>query len=131
MRNRPFYLKLVTIAVIVTGFTIVYSLYSTSNVETIDYTELDIFINTSKIVYDVGGDIDTTIYLRNPYNYTIYVDKFSIKFVGNIYEDSHPAQLSVSGEPIEIQALSSYLIKSCSFNPDRAGIFYWLFHLSQ
>lgn len=68
--NHRFYLKIVAFAVIVTGFSIVYSLYSTPRVETIDYTELEVFINTSKIVYEVGEEINATIYLRNPYNYT-------------------------------------------------------------
>ena len=130
MMNRSFYLKLVALAVIITGFSIAYSIKYMSiepvDVETINYSQLSLLLNTSHVVYEQGEPVNATIFLRNTYNYTVYVEPFSVNLVGYIkHEDItalHGSTTKHVQEIIEIPALSDYKVTSSIFTPTETGV---------
>jgi hypothetical protein len=90
-------------------------LAATSSPPTIEYTELEIIMDTPKDIYIVGEAINATVYLRNTKPDVVYVQYFGIDFTGYTYEGFYPAHLghAFGGSPIEILGKAIYREVPC------------------
>ena len=126
--NRPFYLKLVAVVVLVMGFTVAYSLYYMPQPsDLIPYTKLDVILNTSRIVYTTDEQVEVSINLRNPYDSTVYVEPFTITLDGFLKEDETIGIYNATSEPIRgivtLGPLSEAKVSLVLFNISKIGVF--------
>jgi hypothetical protein len=101
-------------------------LAATSEPPTIEYTELDIIMDTPKSLYVVGEAINATVYLQNQRPVTVYVKPFDTSFMGYPYGEVPPVSLghSFGGPPIEVPGNSTYKVVSKVFHAERMGFYF-------
>jgi len=99
-------------------------LAATSEPPTIEYTELDVIIETPKDLYVVGEAINATVYLRNPRPVTAYVRRFGISFTAYPFEGIWPVSLghAFGGPPIVVPGNSTYMVSSKAFHAGEPGL---------
>jgi len=123
--NRSFFLKLISVLIVIAGFSVAYSYFSTPKIDTIEYSELVISFNTSQVVYETGEEFNVTVFMRNPSNNTMFVEPYNVNFFGYIKGEEitgiYGGLMSQTTEITEVKPYSSVVLASDVFKVSQTG----------